>query len=112
MSRDRERRTLHLIAPLKCVSNLGAIIKVNIRTQEDNNHNKVNGQETRQFYPVVRPMPTPCCGELLRSRVALNPSQVIRRSNLSTTIVFLISIPGCEESSQIGVFHALHKCLQ
>jgi hypothetical protein len=57
-------------------------------------------------------MPTPHCGDLLRSRVALNPSQVIQRSNLSTTIVFLISIPGCEESPQIGVSHALHKCLQ
>ena len=47
MSRDGERRTLHLIAPLRCVSNLGAIIQVNMRTQEDNNRNKVNGQETR-----------------------------------------------------------------
>jgi hypothetical protein len=40
MSRDRERRTLRLIAPLKCVSNLGAITQVNIRTQKDNNRNK------------------------------------------------------------------------
>jgi hypothetical protein len=63
-----------LIAPLKYVSNLGAIIQVNMRTQEDNNCNKVNGQETQRFYPVVRPMPTPLCGDLLRSRVALNPS--------------------------------------
>jgi hypothetical protein len=47
MSRDGERRTLHLIGPLKCVSNLGAIIQVNMRTQEDDNSNKVNGQETR-----------------------------------------------------------------
>jgi hypothetical protein len=45
MSRDGERRTLHLISPLRCVSNLGAIIQVNMRTQEDNNRNKVNGQE-------------------------------------------------------------------
>jgi hypothetical protein len=37
-------------------------------------------------------MPTPHCGDLLRSRVALNTSQVIQRSNLSATIVFLISI--------------------
>jgi hypothetical protein len=51
MSRDGERRTLHLIGPLKCVSNLGAIIQVNMRTQEDDNSNKVNGQETRWFYP-------------------------------------------------------------
>jgi hypothetical protein len=59
-------RTLHLIAPLKCVSNLGAIIQVNMTTQEDKNHNRVNGQETQRFYPVVWPMPTPCCGDLLR----------------------------------------------
>jgi hypothetical protein len=85
---------------------------VNMRTQEDDNHNKVNRQETRQFYPVVRPMPTSCCGDLLRTRVALNPSQVIQRSNLSITVVFLISIPGCEESPQIRVSHTLHKCLQ
>jgi hypothetical protein len=51
-------------------------------------------------------------GDLLRSRVVLNPSQVIQRSNLSTTIIFLISIPSCEESPQIGVSHAFHKCLQ
>jgi hypothetical protein len=67
-----------LIAPLRCVSNLGATIQVNMRTQEDNNRNKVNGQEARRFYPVVWPMPTPRCGDLLRSRVALNPSQVIQ----------------------------------
>jgi hypothetical protein len=30
------------------------------------------------FYPVVRPMPTPRCGDLLRARIALNPSQVIQ----------------------------------
>jgi hypothetical protein len=94
MSRDGEMKTLHLIAPLKCVSNLGAIIQVNMRTQEDDNHNKVNGQETQQFYPVVRPMPTPRCGDLLRSRVAFIPSQVIQRSNLSTTVVFFISTIG------------------
>jgi hypothetical protein len=46
MSRDGERRTLHLIAPLRCVSNLGAIIQVNMRIQEDDNGNKVNGHKT------------------------------------------------------------------
>jgi hypothetical protein len=33
--------------------NLGATIQVNMRTQEDDNLNKVNGQETHQFYLVV-----------------------------------------------------------
>jgi hypothetical protein len=37
-------------------------------------------------------MPTPRCGDLLRSRIALNPSQVIQRSNLSTTVFFLSSL--------------------
>jgi hypothetical protein len=80
-----------------------------MRAQEHDNRNKVIGQETRQFYPVVRPMPTPCCGDLLRSWVALNHSQVIQRSNLSIAFVFLISILDCEESPRIGVSHALHK---
>jgi hypothetical protein len=102
-------RTLHLIAPFKCVSNLGATTQVNMRTQEVNNCNKLIAQETRRFYPMVRPMPTPCCSDLLRSRFGLNPSQVIQRSNLSTTLFFLISNPLCEESLQVGVSHALHK---
>jgi hypothetical protein len=42
-----------------------------MRTLEDNNHNNVNRQETQRFYPVVRPMPTPRCGDLLQSSVAL-----------------------------------------
>ena len=49
-----------------------------------------DAQVTWWFYPVVRPMPTPP-GELLRSRIALNPSQVIQWSNLSTTVFFLLS---------------------
>jgi hypothetical protein len=93
MSRDGERRTLHLIAPLICVSNLETIIQVNMRTQEDDNRSKVNGQETQRFYLVVRPMPTPRCGDLLRSRVALNPSQVIQSSNLSIAVASLYQFP-------------------
>jgi hypothetical protein len=57
---------------------------------EENNHKK-DAQVTRWFYLVVRPMPTPRCGDLLWSRIALNPSQVIQRSNLSTTVFFLFS---------------------
>jgi hypothetical protein len=44
---------------------------------EDNNRNKENAQEIRRFYLVIQLMPTPRNGDLLRSRVALNPSQVI-----------------------------------
>jgi hypothetical protein len=109
MNRDGERGSLHLIAPFKYVSQLGAIIQVNMRTQEENNRNKVDAQEIWRFYPVVRPMSTPRCGDLLWSRVALNPSQVIKRSNLNTTVFFLITNPICEESPQVGVSHALHK---
>jgi hypothetical protein len=36
-----------------------------MRTLEDNNRNKANRQETRQFYLVVRPMPTPRCSDLI-----------------------------------------------
>jgi hypothetical protein len=60
------------------------------------------------IFTMARSMPT-CCGDLLWSRVALNPSQVIQRSNLSATIFFLISISLYEESPQIRVFHALHN---
>jgi hypothetical protein len=52
---------------------------------------KKDAQVTWWFYPVVRPMSTPRCGDLLRSRIAPNPSQVIQRSNLSTTDFFLLS---------------------
>jgi hypothetical protein len=44
MEREKERRTFHLIAPFKCVSNVGAITQVNMRSQEVNNCNKVNDQ--------------------------------------------------------------------
>jgi hypothetical protein len=64
-----------------------------MRTQENHNRNKVNRQYKRWFYLVVRPMPTPHCGDLLRSRVALNPSQVIQRSNLSTWLSSLYQFP-------------------
>jgi hypothetical protein len=55
------------------------------------NHNEKR-HETRWFYLVVRPMPTPHCGDLLWSRIAINPSQVIQWSTLSTTIFFLSSL--------------------
>jgi hypothetical protein len=51
-------------------------------------------------------------GDLLWLRVALNPSQVIQRSNLSATNIFLIPKYHCEESSQIVVSHPLHNELQ
>jgi hypothetical protein len=53
------------------------------------------------IFTVARSMPTPRCGDLLWSRVALNPSQVIQRSNLSVTYIFLISKSRCEESPQL-----------
>jgi hypothetical protein len=49
------------------------------------------------IFIVDRTMPTPRCGDLLWSRVALDPSQVIQRSNLSATDVFIISISLCED---------------
>jgi hypothetical protein len=41
---------------------------------------------------VVRPKPTPHCGDLFWLRVTLNLSQVIQRTNLSAIVSFLISI--------------------
>jgi hypothetical protein len=61
------------------------------------------------IFTMARPMPTPRYGDLLWSVVALNPSQVIQRSNLSAIVVFHISISRCDESPQIRVSHALHK---
>jgi hypothetical protein len=63
-------------------------------------------QETHRFYPVVPPMRTPCCGDLLRSRIAPNPSQVIQWSTLCITIFFLIAdVSLCEESPQVRASH-------
>jgi hypothetical protein len=51
-------------------------------------------------------MPTPRCGDLLRSRIALNPCQVIQLSTLSTTVFFLIAdVSLCEESPQVRASH-------
>jgi hypothetical protein len=63
------------------------------------------------MFLVVQLKPTPRCGDLLWSRVTLNPSQVIQRSNLSAILFFLISQPICEESPQDEVSHALHKII-
>jgi hypothetical protein len=64
------------------------------------------------IFTVVRPMPTPRYGDLLWSSVALNPSQMIQRSNLSSTNIFLIPKSRGEKSPQIGVSYVLHKYLQ
>jgi hypothetical protein len=76
---------------------LGAIWKWSLSTKEDINHSKVKWTRDNDF-PVVQLKPTPRCGDLLWSKVALNPSQVIQRSNLSATVFFLISQPVYEES--------------
>jgi hypothetical protein len=62
-------------------------------------------------FPVVWPKPTPHCGVLLCSRVALNPSHMTQRPNLSVTVFFLISQPVCEESPQVGVSHDLTQMI-
>jgi hypothetical protein len=110
MSRDMERGLL-LIAPLICVLNLGAILqesgelkKIVITINEDTSDTVI--------FTMARPIPTPCCGDILWSRVALNPSQVTQRSNLSDTISFLYQESCCEDSPQIRVSHALHNYLQ
>jgi hypothetical protein len=59
--------------PFRYVLNLGAITQVNKSTQEVNDHNKVNAQYAQRFYPVVRPMPTLHCGDLLWSGLHSTP---------------------------------------
>jgi hypothetical protein len=54
---------------------------------------------------------TPRRGDLLWSRVALKPSQVIKKSNLSPTVFFLISLPVCEKFLQVGVSHGLTQMI-
>jgi hypothetical protein len=73
------------------------------------NHSKVKWTRDTTIFPMVRPKPT--THDLLQSRVALNPSQVIQISNLSATIFFLISQHVCEDSVQVGISHALHKMI-
>jgi hypothetical protein len=79
-------------------------LRSNITSEYENQEDSMT-----TIFTMVWPMPTPGCGDLLWLMVALNPSQVIQRSNLSATIVFHISMSYCEESPQIGVSHALHK---
>jgi hypothetical protein len=88
-SREKGDENSALDCLLGMIIKLGAIFQVNMRTQEDNNRNKVETRDPMIFI-VVQLMPALRCGDLLRSRVALNPSQVIQRSNLSTMYVFLI----------------------
>ncbi len=73
---EKGRRTLHLIAPLRWVLNLGAILQVSRELKKVVIAIIKRTRDTMIFI-VVRPMRTPCCGDLLWSRVALNPSQVI-----------------------------------
>jgi hypothetical protein len=51
---------------------------------------KVSRQQNTTIYNVVRPEAYFHVVTFQWMRVALNPSQMIQRSNLSTTVVFLI----------------------
>jgi hypothetical protein len=44
-------------------------------------------------------------------RVAVNPSQVIQRSNLSITVLPYTQYPICEKSPQVRVSNALHNMI-
>jgi hypothetical protein len=56
-------------------------------------------------------MPTPRCGDLFWSRVALNLSQVIQRSNFECHGILPYIKPICEESPQLEVSHTLHNVI-
>jgi hypothetical protein len=88
-----EKRALHLIVPWICVLNLGTTMQVKYENLWNTTIAIKKIHKRQRFYPMVRPMLTPRCGDLLRSRVALNSSQVIQKSNLNTTLFFLISNP-------------------
>jgi hypothetical protein len=64
---------------------------VKLMFKKDRSRSKLNGQETHRFFPWFA-QSLLHVGDLLQSRVALNPSQVIQLSNLSAIILFLISI--------------------
>jgi hypothetical protein len=49
-------------------------------------------QWKQRFIPWFSQSLPPRCGILLRTRVAINPSQVITKINLGATIFFLVSI--------------------
>jgi hypothetical protein len=101
-----ERELFSRLLLLRSVLNLEAIL------QESRELKKIviatsKWTSDTTIFTVVRLMATPRCGDLLWSRVALNPSQVIQRSNLSATDIFLIPKSRCEESPQIRVSHTL-----
>jgi hypothetical protein len=60
---------------------------------------------------VVQPKPTLGCGDLLRSRVAFNPSLVIQRSNLNVAVFFLISNPFVRNLHKFGVSQSLTQMI-
>jgi hypothetical protein len=76
---------------LKMCIKLKAILQVKFSTTEDKNLNKESEtQDTVIFSWFGQSLP-PRCGDLLWSRVAINPSQLIQISNLSAMVIFLIS---------------------
>ena len=63
------------------------------------------------IFTMVRSIPTPCCGDLLWSRVALNLSQVIQSLNLSVMYVFLKSNPFVRNLYKFRVSHDLTQMI-
>jgi hypothetical protein len=102
-------RTLHLIAPLEWVLNLGTIAQVIKRElKRRNQSHKRATQETRWFYLVVRPGITLAYFHVVASqwtRVAINPFQVIQWSTWIPQFLPYISFSVCEESPQVGASH-------
>jgi hypothetical protein len=68
-------------------------------------------QETRDFYPVVRPSDTcllPRCGVPM-DKGCTQPLSSDSMINLNTTAFFLIVFPICEESPQVGASRPYNK---
>jgi hypothetical protein len=69
-------------------------------------------QETHDFYPVVRPSNTcllPRCGVPM-DEGCTQPLSSDPMINLNTTVFLSLStLPGCEESPQVGAFRPYNK---
>jgi hypothetical protein len=90
MNRERENSSLDCSFMI-CIELRNNSASEYVRTLWKKTFTEKDAQVTQWFYHVVRPMPTPRYGDLLRSRIALNPSQVIQRSSSSTMVFFLLS---------------------
>jgi hypothetical protein len=110
-SREKGDENSSLNFSLEMSIKLRAIFSVNMRTQEDNNRNKVKRHATQEFLlwfgqSLLRVVVS-SFGRGLHSA----PSLVIHRSNLSATYVFLTSNLFVRNLHKFGVSHGLTQMI-